>query len=62
MLVADDGVGLSEKADWPRRGKLSAMIVQSVRHNAKAEIDVQSEPGSGMAVTIIFKRANATDH
>jgi len=62
VLVADDGVGLSEKADWPRRGKLSAMIVQSVRHNAKAEIDVQSEPGSGMAVTIIFKRANATDH
>lgn len=61
VLVADDGVGLSDKADWPRRGKLSAMIVQSVRHNANAEIDVQSEPGEGMAVTIIFKRENAVD-
>ena len=59
MLVADDGVGLSDKADWPRRGKLSAMIVQSVRQNAKAEIDVQSEPGHGMAVTIIFRRPAA---
>jgi PAS domain S-box-containing protein len=61
VLVADDGVGLSDKADWPRRGKLSAMIVQSVRQNAKAEIDVQSEPDEGMAVTIVFKRANATN-
>lgn len=60
VLVADDGVGLSEKAEWPRRGKLSAMIVQSVRHNAKAEIDVQSVPGQGMAVTMIFRRADAT--
>lgn len=62
VVVADDGIGLSDKADWPRRGKLSAMIVQSVRHNAKAEIDVQSEPNKGMAVTMIFKRADATDH
>ena len=61
VLVADDGVGLADKGDWPRRGKLSAMIVQSVRHNAKAEIDVQSHPGEGLAVTIIFKRANAAD-
>jgi len=27
-------VGLADKADWPRRGKLSAMIVQSVKQNA----------------------------
>lgn len=62
VLVADDGVGLSDKADWPRRGKLSAMIVQSVRHNAQADIDVVSEPGSGMAVTIAFKRDNAFEN
>lgn len=61
VLVADDGVGLADKSDWPRRGKLSAMIVQSVRHNAKAEIDVQSEPGEGLAVAIIFRRADATE-
>ncbi len=61
VLVADDGVGLSDKADWPRRRKLSAMIVQSVRHNAHADIDVVSEPGSGMAVTITFKRRDAIE-
>ncbi|NEI74445.1 PAS domain S-box protein [Rhizobium lusitanum] len=61
VLVADDGVGLSDKTDWPQRGKLSAMIVQSVRHNAKAEIDVSSQPGQGMAVTITFKRGDAIE-
>ncbi|MGK6316986.1 sensor histidine kinase [Neorhizobium sp. DT-125] len=61
VLVADDGVGLSDKADWPRRGKLSAMIVQSVKQNAKAEIEVESEPGKGMAVTIAFGRRNAAE-
>jgi two-component sensor histidine kinase len=59
VLVADDGVGLSNKADWPRRGKLSAMIVQSVKHNANAEIEVESELGKGMAVTIAFRRRDA---
>ncbi|WP_105383541.1 sensor histidine kinase [Neorhizobium alkalisoli] len=61
VLVADDGVGLSDKADWPRRGKLSAMIVQSVKQNAGAEIEVETDPGKGMAVTIAFWRRNATD-
>jgi PAS domain S-box-containing protein len=61
VLVADDGVGLSDNADWPRRGKLSAMIVQSVKQNAKAEIEVESEPGKGMAVTIAFGRRNAAE-
>jgi hypothetical protein len=37
------------------------MIVQSVRHNAKAEVDVQSDPDKGMAVTISFRRQDATD-
>lgn len=61
VLVADDGLGLADKTDWPRPGKLSAMIVQSVRNNAKAEIDVQSEPGKGLAVVMMFKREDATD-
>lgn len=59
VLVSDDGVGLAETMNWPPRGKLSAMIVQSVRHNAQAEVDVWSEPGKGMAVTIAFARRNA---
>jgi two-component sensor histidine kinase len=36
ISVSDNGVGLSDPADWPRRGKLSAMIVQSIKQNATA--------------------------
>ena len=36
VLVADDGIGLPAGVDWPRHGKLSALIVQSLRTNAKA--------------------------
>ncbi len=59
VIVADDGVGLQSPDDWPPRGKLSSLIVQSLRQNAKADLDVQSTPGQGMRVTISFKRANA---
>ncbi|KQQ49404.1 MULTISPECIES: histidine kinase dimerization/phosphoacceptor domain -containing protein [Rhizobium/Agrobacterium group] len=61
ILVTDDGIGLAEASDWPRRGKLSAMIVESVKRNANAEITVESEPGKGMTVTISFKRSDAVD-
>ena len=59
ILVADDGVGLPEGGVWPKRGKLSALIVQSLRTNAKARLDVMSGPGQGMRVTIEFTRAAA---
>jgi two-component sensor histidine kinase len=59
VIVADDGVGLQSPEDWPPRGKLSSLIVQSLRQNAKADLNVQSAPGEGMRVTISFKRANA---
>lgn len=59
VIVADDGVGLSSVSDWPRRGKLSALIVQSLRQNAKADVEVESQPGTGMRVVIRFMRANA---
>jgi len=58
VIVADDGVGLQSPDHWPPRGKLSSLIVQSLRQNAKANIDVQSAPGQGMRVTISFKREN----
>ncbi|MEO6338430.1 MAG: histidine kinase dimerization/phosphoacceptor domain -containing protein [Caulobacteraceae bacterium] len=58
VLVADDGVGLPEGASWPKPGKLSALIVGSLLQNAKASIDVQSAPGKGMHVTIVFKSAD----
>lgn len=58
VMVGDDGIGLAKGATWPKPGKLGAMIVQSLRQNAKADIEVQSEPGKGVQVTIIFDRAD----
>jgi PAS domain S-box-containing protein len=59
ILVADDGVGMPDGATWPKRGKLSAAIVQSLRENAKADLAVTSKPGQGMHVTIRFTREAA---
>jgi PAS domain S-box-containing protein len=55
--IADDGVGLPEGVEWPKRGKLSALIVRSLRENAKADLKVESSQGKGTRVTIVFTRA-----
>ena len=57
ILIADDGLGLPAGVEWPARGKLGALIVQSLRENAKARLEVDSSPGQGMRVTILFTRA-----
>jgi PAS domain S-box-containing protein len=59
VTIADNGVGLPEGVEWPKRGKLSALIVQSLKENAKAQVQVASDPGEGMRVTLIFTRAAA---
>ena len=59
VIVADDGVGLPEGSSWPKPGKLSALIVRSLKQNARASIDVQSAPGEGMRVTILFSCKDA---
>jgi PAS domain S-box-containing protein len=59
VIVADDGRGLDEGTTWPSQGKLGALIVQSLRQNARADIDFQSTPGKGVRVTIRFQRADA---
>jgi PAS domain S-box-containing protein len=59
VIIADDGVGLAEGATWPKAGKLGAVIVQSLRQNARAELAVESTPGKGVRVTIFFARAAA---
>lgn len=59
IIVSDDGVGLPGGVEWPKRGKLSALIVQSLQENAKARLDVDSAPGKGMRVTISFPRSAA---
>jgi two-component sensor histidine kinase len=59
VVVADDGVGLPAGVTWPRPGKLSALIVRSLRQNAQAHIEIQSAPGQGSRVTIVFSSDDA---
>lgn len=59
VVVADDGVGLPPDTSWPKQGKLGALIVQSLRQNAKADIQVESKRGKGVRVTIAFSRQAA---
>jgi two-component sensor histidine kinase len=59
VVVADDGVGLTEGYEWPRPGKLSALIVRSLLQNAAARMDVASSPGQGMRVEIAFHDPDA---
>jgi PAS domain S-box-containing protein len=56
ITVADDGVGLPAGVEWPERGRLSALIVQSLRENAKANVETDTSPGGGFRVTITFLR------
>ena len=59
VVVADDGVGIPDGVMWPRPGKLSALIVQSLRENAKASLELTSAPQRGTRVTITFARSAA---
>ncbi len=59
VVVADDGVGLAQGVVWPRPGKLSNLIVQSLRQNARARVEVETAPGEGMRVTAWFSREDA---
>lgn len=57
ILIADNGVGLPDGVEWPGQGKLSSLIVQSLRENAKARLQIDSSPGHGLRVTIFFTRS-----
>lgn len=59
VVIADDGIGLAADTEWPKPGKMSAMIVQSLRQNANANLEVESAPGAGMRVAIFFARADS---
>jgi two-component sensor histidine kinase len=59
ITISDDGIGLDPSIPWPRPGKLSALIVQSLRQNAGALFSIDSSPGEGMKVEIFFARAAA---
>lgn len=59
VTLADDGVGLPPGQGWPTKGRLGALIVQSLRDNAGARFSVASTPGAGVRVTIRFAKAAA---
>lgn len=59
VVIADDGNGLPAGAKWPQQGKLGTLIVQSLRTNARAVVDVESVPNQGVRVTIFFAREDA---
>ncbi len=59
IRVADDGVGLPPGETWPKRGRLGALIAESLKVNARAHFDVTSDPAIGTSVTISFKRSAA---
>jgi two-component sensor histidine kinase len=54
ITISDDGIGLPDGETWPRRGKLGALIAQSLRENARADLKVTSSPDMGTTVTIEF--------
>lgn len=59
VSIADDGVGLPPGTSWPTSGRLGSLIVQSLRQNVGAKLEVTSSPETGLRVVIRFLRANA---
>ena len=52
IVVADDGVGLTEGTTWPVPGKLGTLIVQTLRENTKEmdlDLTVETAPEKGNA-------------
>ena len=55
VIVSDDGIGLPEGVIWPVPGKIGALVVQSLRENAKTDLNVESVPDRGLKVTMTFE-------
>ncbi|ANW00181.1 ATP-binding protein [Bradyrhizobium icense] len=43
VVVADDGVGLPERGQWPVPGKIGSLIVQTLHENTKTDLVVETE-------------------
>jgi two-component sensor histidine kinase len=55
VIVADDGVGLDEGQEWPSPRKLGALILQTLKENARAGVfRAESIRGQGTFFTIGF--------
>ncbi|GGJ44775.1 sensor histidine kinase [Neoroseomonas lacus] len=59
VSISDDGIGLPPGTSWPTSGRLGSLIVQSLRQNAGAAVEVISSPDRGLRVMIRFARAGA---
>src|SRR3984893_5804721 len=55
MVVSDDGVGLGENQEWPSPRKLGALILQTLKENAKNVVfRAESIRGQGTWFTLVF--------
>lgn len=56
VVVSDDGVGLGEHQEWPSPRKLGALILQTLRENAKNVVfRAESIRGQGTWFTLTFE-------
>jgi PAS domain S-box-containing protein len=62
LVVADDGIGLPSGSEWPAAGKLSALILQSLRENALATLRVESKADAGTKIEILLGLPVAKRH
>lgn len=55
VSVEDDGVGLPVGETWPAPGKISDLMVRSLRENSGADMRVESKPDGGVKVSFNIK-------
>ncbi len=61
VVVSDNGVGLGENIEWPSPRKLGALILQTMRENAKnVHFHAESIRGQGTWFTLTFDAAAPT--
>jgi PAS domain S-box-containing protein len=56
VSVEDDGMGLPVGESWPAPGKISDLMVRSLRENSGADMRVESRPNSGVQVSFKVKK------
>jgi two-component sensor histidine kinase len=58
VIVSDDGVGLGEHQEWPSPRKLGALILQTLKENARnVAFRAESLRGEGTWFTLMFDAA-----
>ena len=61
VIVSDDGVGLGENQEWPSPRKLGALILQTLKENARNVVfRAESIRGQGTWFTLMFDAAPGT--